>query len=1446
MLKNKIIIVITSFYIFYLGVLPAVVTNVAKVVCKNISSNSNYEIELVNPRTRLSVFPTVKFSADEITFKTKTDINEADVKGVNIKFRLLPLLSGKLHINYIDIVSLRASSGLKENVQLDKDFFEQLEHTRVKCDSLKIRAFETYLYQKDITEPIAFVGRNFVYQKKNRYVRFGMDSVLKAGEKVSKAYLYLFLPKNNDLRKTVCDIEVTNLDIAPFGVYFKHYLPKDLVSLQGLVNVHANKGELITELIDCKVLMKTPSESMIFPKNLNIRSMFNIKKQYINFDKVKITAPNIDISFDGRIYDYFGKAMPTLDLNIQINPTKVENVINMLPAFRVEEIDVYKLKKYKFYGDCIGNFSIKGRLPEPDLNGDIYVNNGILTKPIPNTKQGATIKLNLSGKYINFDVFVPAGGAEKVWVKGGQELYNVKYADMIIKSTKNVDLHVAETVVNPLHEILNFIIGPAPIMDIYGKGNIDISVKGNRKNPHVWGVLNALNATVSFVEIPDLKLREADATLTFNDQDALFETKKGVVNGQDFKLTGTCNLFGKFDFDAVSKAQPTAELYKAIQTSTLIPDIKAMMPNLTNINGTTDLNLKIYGAVKVIEDLQFNKNTFAKGEISIKNNSFNFQDMKVSNANGNVKFDTSNADADITAQIGTSPLNIKAKVKNDVGDIALTIPKLDPNFLVPEKTIRSNNLLPIIGVVAKYKGNIRDIDYNKLSLAAKIISSAPESSVKYNSGVLVLNSGTALIKGLSGYLNNSQNVFRADLKIDNAFSSSPNSSGTVVLKTTNLSTLNDILRTCKLPENVKFLKDFRFEKGRLDFNGKISNNKLNSNVDLSGITLTYLPLELPINVINGSVWTKNNNLKLNKINILADKMPVLVDGEVKDITGKQIFNVYMNSKPQQDFIEKYINKNRIYPVKIKGDIVYWVRLKGVPNNFELKSNVNLSKDSSIYHYGATIGDIENAIVLDLDSKVLNLSSLRIKDFAYSKLIDSQNGRPTKLEMLKVWGGADMLKNDMVFRDLHVKTNNPADARVFNIIFRKPNIKQGQFTSDLRINGKLSNPKIIGDFHIFETNIPFLDTIMKNIALEFRDRTIEISSKGEIMGNDVTFQGTLKNKLTAPYHLEKAFFYTKDLNLNNVVDMLKVSQVDTNPTLESFDVFDINSVIFNNLRLKADNIKLRNINATNFEAVASLDSKGLLDINNFDFNIAQGTLNGKYKVNLRNYDMSLNLNAKEINANDITWALFDLKNQIYGDMTGTVSLSCNGTNFHNCMQTINGTTVFNVKDGKMPKLGSLEYLLKAGNLLKGGITSLSINSVIDIITPLKTGEFSDIYGNIRIKDGVARNIEIATRGKDLSLYIGGTYNFSTSIADMEVLGILSRKISTMFGPVGNLSINTLFSVIPGVDLSGNSLLLDKINKIPGIELSNKNFRKFIAVIQGNINGDNYVKSFEWVN
>ena len=1448
MLRYKLIISLIGIYIFWLFILPQVVSRAIVSVCENYSHNSNYNLEVKNPQIKLSLLPIGVLKVDSVSVKAKNESAFATVENVKVKVRLLPLLSGRVHINNLSLGKAKLSAKLVEELELDKDFFNKLENTPVRLDGMRVGEFEALLYQKDIESPIIYNGKGFVYERKNRYVKLHTNSALNVNGKISKVTSDLYLPKNNDINKTVFDVEVANIDLAPLRFYFKHYLPKDLKDLVGNINVKATKEGFLVELNNCAVLMQDGAKSMVLPSKMLVKSKFNITKNFIKFDSIDVDSKGIHANLEGKITDYFGKAMPTIDFNIRLNKSRVEDIVDLLPAFSVEEIDVYKLKKYKFYGETLANFSVKGRLPEPDVLGDIYIDDGVLVKPIPNTYKGATIKLNFTGRNVNFDVLVPAGNLEKVFVKGSQDLYNAKFANFTVKSTDNVDLDTAQDVLNPLHEVLNFVLGPVPIMDIAGKGNVDLIIKGNRKNPHLWGVFNVKNGTASFNDISNIIARNIDAVLKFSDQNVVFTTQKASLNNKDIQINGLCDVFGKFDFDAKTSNQPTAELYNSVLASPMFVEFHDKLPKFDEISGLTDLDLKILGQIKDFNNIKINENVFAKGNIKLKDNKFVIQNIEVAKANGNILFDNFNIDTDIVASIANLPLSIKGKIKNDIADLAIDIPKLNPNFLIADVDTRNKQYLPYLSVKGKYLGNINEIDYNKINLKATVLGSTPSSAVKYEQGSLLSVANNKIqIRGLKGYLNNKQNSFNLDLNINNAFDAKPDLNGNLTIKTPDLSLLNEVLASDIVPDVLKkYTKDYEFTKGGINLNTKIVNNRISAFADLAGISFVYLPYELPVEIVNGSLAVKNNTLRLNKINFLADKMPVLVDGEIKDFLSGQNFNLYFNSKPQQEFIDKYINKNQIYPIKIKGDIVYWVRAKGVPDNFDLKSEINMSKDSSFYHFGATIGDIENAILVSLDSKITNGNVHKIKEFSYDKLIDSQSGRQTRLNMLKAWGGVKILKEDLAFDNLRIKTNYPTDARVFNIIFRKPNIKQGQFTSDLKIDGKLSDAKVLGDFHIFETNIPFLDTTMKNIELVFKDKTIEFDSKGEIMGNDIVFDGVLKNKLTVPYKIERANFYTKDLNLNQLVDKLKIAEVDNVSTFESLEGFDLSLINAKNFKLKADNVQLRNIHATNFEAITSLSEKGLFEVNNFKFNIAQGLLGGKYSYNLYTNDMGLNLKADSISANDITWALFDLNNQIYGDLTGKVNLSCNGSDFHHCMETLSGATTFNVKDGKMPKLGSLEYLLKAGNLIKGGLTGLSINSVIDLLAPSKTGDFSEITGNVRIKDGVARNVEITTKGDDLSLFIGGTYNFSTSIADMEVLGLLSRKISTMFGPIGNVSINTLFNVIPGVDLSKDSLVLERINKIPAIELSSKAYRKFIAEIKGNINGEDYVTSFRWIN
>ena len=98
---NKYIILILGIYAFWIGGVPAIFTKALPVVCENISINSNYNVEILNPKLRLSVLPKAQFNALKINVEDKTTQNISTIDNFKIDLRLLPLLSGRVHINSI-------------------------------------------------------------------------------------------------------------------------------------------------------------------------------------------------------------------------------------------------------------------------------------------------------------------------------------------------------------------------------------------------------------------------------------------------------------------------------------------------------------------------------------------------------------------------------------------------------------------------------------------------------------------------------------------------------------------------------------------------------------------------------------------------------------------------------------------------------------------------------------------------------------------------------------------------------------------------------------------------------------------------------------------------------------------------------------------------------------------------------------------------------------------------------------------------------------------------------------------------------------------------------------------------------------------------------------------------------------------------------------------------
>ncbi|MBO6181449.1 hypothetical protein J6O86_07175, partial [bacterium] len=380
------------------------------------------------------------------------------------------------------------------------------------------------------------------------------------------------------------------------------------------------------------------------------------------------------------------------------------------------------------------------------------------------------------------------------------------------------------------------------------------------------------------------------------------------------------------------------------------------------------------------------------------------------------------------------------------------------------------------------------------------------------------------------------------------------------------------------------------------------------------------------------------------------------------------------------------------------------------------------------------------------------------------------------------------------------------------------------------------------------DIPLFDSTIRDIDIDMKKDYINLNAKGVILTNDITTYAKIVNKTTPPFIVEDFDVKTDVLDLNviaNTFNDYDTNKLKNRETSSNTMTVSPEQVIIKNGTISADKIRIKKAEATDFNAKVTMGDDHILHIDKYAFNLANGSVDGDIATNLSTFESNATMNIKDADAELISENIFDMPGQMYGIVTGDLRVSCKGTNSVDCLDTLSGDGSFKVKNGRMPKLGSLEYLLKAANLVTGGITGVSVNGIIDLITPLKTGDFSQISGDIKLENGAANDINVYSEGKELNMYMTGRYNLETLVADMEVYGSLSKNFSTLLGRIGNASLNRLLNRIPGININEiNPESTSNINKIPNFNKENA-VRVFKSEIFGDINGTNYVKSFKWI-
>lgn len=1438
-------IICVSSLIWFL-LMPTLLKVAFNSVLSDISKRYGYSIQLVGADFNMNLFPSVDFSAECIEIINPLNISILKTEELKTRIAVLPLFLGKIVVEDLSLSEVNADLFFNEPFLKNQNVLNRAKSVLYDVKKVFLAKYRVAVASEANAASLSLLGQNFSFTNSKKLRHLVSKTTIQTTSATTEIDADLYIPQKLSVSHPCSYLSVKNLNLSEIVTPFAQKLPSSVVSAEGFTDILVKDGNINIDLKGTKILFNEDFKSMIFPEQFHLGGNFLLSERELALSDLSIQGEKIDIKSNINIKYPFSKRAE-IEIVGGVQNTGIEHLVKLLPPLALPDINLCELKKTPLYGNLNGEINVLGKGINPSVSGNVLIDNAYIIAPISNDKKFANAKLRFNGNMLDYDVLVGLGGEEKVSVVGATELYGNKLSKVIIKSSSNVNLAVVKQVLEPISRILHFDVGPLPIMNLQGFGHVDLQVEGNRVNPHIWGKIGSQNASIMLQGLEGILLRNVDADINFKNQDIEFSIKNALVDQNKIDIWGSCNVFGKMNLNVVTKAFSAAKGFDLIKKSPYLRDFALLLKPVENFSGKVDINMILSGVVTDVTNFEIGKDLLVKGSLKLSNFEVKFPDFKLSHINGNLDFDGfKNIKIDTASLVNDSKILVVGNIQDKIAAIKIKSDNLNLKDLLKNSALKGLADNNYVKFECSYGGNIEDIEYDKISLDARVSRSSDNAPIVLNSGNVSIKKGVCNIKNVKGLI--SENPFDMSAKINNLGEKSQNINANITLKNANLSTINVIREFYLIPKETKnLLRDFDFQTGKTDISLRVVNNKPYTDFELDNVTINYVPLALPLKIINGQIKLKNNQVYLNKINTLADDMPIFFDGQINNIYQNPYYQVYLNSVPKQSFIDKYLNKNTLYPLKIKGDIIYSANLKGVADLYNISANAKIGERSSVYYLGATLGDNENPTIIEFDGDIEKNNSVKINNFEYNKSVLSQNNRSTLINFLKVKGGVKLVNNEPYFQNFIIKTENATDARIFNVIFKKPAIKQGLFTSDLRINGNLSDLKILGDFNIFDINAPLLQTIIKDVSLKFLPKVISITSHGEIFSNEIKLTAEAVNVLKYPLRIKNGNIHFDKLDFNvamddfNKLDIKKHKQQDlSNPSL------DLTTLIIERLDLTANDVLIKGIAAKNLKTLITLSEKMMLKFSDYSIDLANGHLAGDVIYNLLSNKADLLLNAEAIDANELSIMLFDLPNQIYGDLTGTVNLSCNASNDSTCVSTLAGDTVFKVANGRMPKLGSLEYLLKAGNLFKGGITGLSVNGLIDLITPLKTGEFSNIYGEIKIAEGIAEDIKISTEGKDLSLYMKGRYNLKLSDAEMYVFGLLSKNIKTPLGKVGNMSLNTLLNLIPGVDLEVENQFINDLNKIPGIEFSQKAYRKFMAEIRGDIKGENYVKSFKWIN
>lgn len=1479
-------------------------------IVKNlIKEKTTLNLEYDNLDLRYSFFA-VNLRADKVSINAENSgYPLLNLEKPYIKINLLPLLFKKVKItcfyaDYIEGHSKRLEDGSLEFLKYftgEKSIFKlDLSDTKINIKDYDFVINDYFTKNNFMLDGHTLISNGFNFNRRFTIKTDGYFYVIGENSKVNAPYLIdIDYIKNKDkitLKKQ--DIVLTSLNLSFLKEYIKNVEFKNFDFTVDINSITSDKGDFKLSIYADKVNLdfdyKGDRNTIISNEPLINEIEFNFKDKDFIIKNAEFWADGVNIKYNGGIKYFADPKKVEPNLKVKINNTDLKKLSTIIPdtLIPLREPYIKRVKKYGLNALADGELSVRFKNRE-DFNVKGKINfEDVYVVERPKDAKTAFGFCEFLGREVLIKVLVNAPNNAFLTVVGKMKMKLNPDGEFEIKSNGPLDMEFAYKILMPVQNILSLKLGPLPYMKIKGHGEIDLKTKGNKEKANLKGIFKTKDAILSLQGL-NTTLTNGKVDVIFSDTDILFNGAKGIIEGANASIDGAANTNGDLDIKVKVSDVSIIKAMNIAQTSPLVTSVldggeflKSFIPKKGNI----DFYLNLYGNAPPNAKFGEKSDTvFAKGKITFKNNSVTIlPEIKGENINGELTFEN-NAKFNLNANIFNSPFNITGKVeqKNAKNGIIHNVPsnltlRLQSDniksesvgkFVLenltlfnPQNRLFAKNLAQIFNTNKfNLKGDIEakgliysnsaNLDLSNFDFSGFI------NGINQKGSDFIFKNGNITLKNKNLKFNNlrilASNIdFLIDGNIDKFTSIKPFNNLKLIFFKSSFYSYMDIFSKM-LPQKEKKITDmFKDYKGYISGKIKLYSDKIDGEFIPYDISFKDVKRNTLIELKNGLIKLKNDKTYLKSINLLYGSIPFYIDGymQTNGAVNPEL-NIFATTVLNEEACDKFINPNMAYPIEIDGEIFIKGRIQGTTDNYTTYLNAIIDKNSDFSFMGVKLGDVD--VKREISSKIRFKNNYAdVNHIKYFKQIQKDNRWQTNYDILKVSGGLKRTNKEIVFDNFKVLTPNPAPVRFMNILFRRSFVKDGIFTSNLVLNGALSNFRANGNMNFSNVLIPMYNASIDNIEVELRENKGEALFKLSSYDTVIDFIVDFENKITLPVVIDNIKIHSEHVLVDNLVKAFSsftenVSKVANTPHLKQTQstVLSPSDILIKNGIINVDKIVFNGIEGNSLKINFSNSSKpNTLVINNSSLGIAGGLFKGKGEYNYKDKFILLSSDFVNCDANELTKAFLNLSGELYGNSSGKFELSMKDFSPSDYVKKIKANAEFEIANGKMPKLGSIEYLLRASNFIKSGLFGLTLNNLIELLKPYKQGEFNKITGNLKIENAIVKDLKIYSQGENLSTYTSGIYDITTGISEIEILGKLSKNISNLLGPIGNTSVVSVLNLVTRNKMNDimRSEILQNINKIPFLDLNNDDYRLFSVKLKGEVSKTDAVKSFTWLN